>query len=33
MKWDKTEKDEDGLYKIPENWIHIHYFEALNILC
>jgi hypothetical protein len=31
MEWKSAEK-KDGLTQIPERWLHIHYFEALNVL-
>lgn len=32
MKWEEAKKHKDGLQIIPEKWIHVHYFDALNIL-
>ncbi len=31
MEW-KSAQGKDGLIKIPERWLHLHYYEALNIL-
>lgn len=32
MQWKKAEKHESGLVKIPERWLHLYYYEALNVL-
>ncbi len=32
MEWKGAEKKDQGLTKIPKRWLHIHYYEALNIL-
>lgn len=32
MEWKSPEIKEENVYKIPERWLHIHYYEALNIL-
>lgn len=32
MEWMKAESYENGLVKIPDRWLHLHYYEALNIL-
>lgn len=32
MQWKSTTKNEQGLIKIPKRWLHIHYYEAMNIL-
>lgn len=32
MDWGKAEKEGDTSYQIPETWLFIHYYEALNIL-
>lgn len=32
MEWKVAAKNDQGLYKIPNRWLHIHYYEALNIL-
>lgn len=32
MDWKKVEKNDDDLIKIPERWLHLYYYEALNIL-
>lgn len=32
MKWENTKKTEDGRPAIPFSWLHVHYFEAMNIL-
>lgn len=32
MQWKKTEEHEGGLVKIPERWLHLYYYEALNVL-
>lgn len=32
MEWKPAEQKGDGVYKIPERWLHLYYFEALNIL-
>lgn len=32
MEWHPAENKEGGTYKIPERWLHIYYYEALNIL-
>lgn len=32
MEWSKPETSNDGSVKIPANWIHLHYYEAVNIL-
>ena len=32
MHWKNTSKNDQGYIKIPKRWLHIHYYEALNIL-
>lgn len=32
MDWKSANKNEDDTFDIPMRWLHIHYFEALNIL-
>lgn len=32
MNWLSAEKKDDGSFVIPKRWLHIHYYEALNIL-
>lgn len=32
MEWKAAELKEDNHYKIPERWLHLYYYEALNIL-
>jgi HEPN superfamily Swt1-like protein len=32
MEWMPAEPKEDHTYKIPERWLHLYYYEALNIL-
>ena len=32
MDWKKAEKNDDDFVKIPERWLHLYYYEALNIL-
>jgi hypothetical protein len=32
MEWKPAESKENGIFKIPERWLHIYYYEALNIL-
>ena len=32
MNWLSAEKKDDGSFVIPERWLHIHYYEVLNIL-
>jgi len=32
MEWKFSYQKEDGLFKIPKRWLHIHYYEAFNIL-
>lgn len=32
MDWKKAEKIEGGSIKIPDGWLHLHYYEALNVL-
>ncbi|CAE6837183.1 hypothetical protein [Paraburkholderia nemoris] len=32
MEWRPAEAGDDHNYKIPERWLHIYYYEALNIL-
>jgi|TARA_R100000353_G_scaffold107383_1_gene77195 hypothetical protein len=32
MQWKKAEKNESGLVNIPERWLHLYYYEALNVL-
>lgn len=32
MEWKPAEAGEDRTYKIPERWLHLYYYEALNIL-
>lgn len=32
MEWKSAFKNEQGLVKVPKRWLHLHYYEALNIL-
>jgi hypothetical protein len=32
MEWKSATKNDQGLFKIPNRWLHIHYYEAMNIL-
>ena len=32
MEWKSSSRTDQGLFKIPKRWLHIHYYEALNIL-
>jgi len=32
MDWKSAAKKAESLYQVPERWLHIHYYEALNIL-
>ncbi len=32
MEWKSSIVNEGGLVKIPERWLHLHYYEGLNIL-
>ena len=32
MDWKSVEKIEDGVFRIPDRWLRIHYYEALNLL-
>ena len=32
MEWLSAEAGEDRSFKIPERWLHLYYYEALNIL-
>jgi hypothetical protein len=32
MEWKPAEVGEDRSFKIPERWLHLYYYEALNIL-
>lgn len=32
MNWLNVKKKDDGSFVIPQRWLHIHYYEALNIL-
>lgn len=32
MDWKNANLHNDGLVKIPDSWLHLHYYEALNIL-
>lgn len=32
MDWRDSTKTDEGLIKVPKRWLHIHYYEALNIL-
>lgn len=32
MEWKSAEVKDDGAVKIPERWLHLYYYEALNIL-
>lgn len=32
MKWEKATQKEHQVFKIPNSWLRIHYYEALNIL-
>ena len=32
MEWKSVTKNQEGLIKIPKRWLHVHYYEAMNIL-
>ncbi|MDH3359625.1 MAG: hypothetical protein OEL55_02035, partial [Desulfobulbaceae bacterium] len=32
MEWKDSTNTGEGLIKVPKRWLHIHYYEALNIL-
>lgn len=32
MKWEKPKSIQENQYDLPGSWLHIHYFEAINIL-
>lgn len=32
MEWKNANTNEQGLLKVPSRWLHLHYYEALNIL-
>ena len=32
MDWKSAQEEESGIFSIPKRWLHIHYYEALNIL-
>jgi hypothetical protein len=32
MDWKSPERTKDGAIKIPDRWLHLYYYEALNIL-
>ena len=32
MQWQSANKKDDGTLIIPRRWLHLHYYEALNIL-
>jgi len=32
MDWKNAHLQDDGSVKVPESWLHLHYYEALNIL-
>lgn len=32
MEWKPIEQGESGFIKVPERWLHLYYYEALNIL-
>lgn len=32
MEWKSAIKNDHGLIKLPKRWLHIHYYESLNIL-
>ena len=32
MEWKSPEIAKDGMIKVPERWLHLYYYEALNIL-
>lgn len=32
MEWKSAVKNDQGLIKVPKRWLHIHYYESLNIL-
>ena len=32
MDWKAAQKNKDESYLIPEQWLHLHYYEALNML-
>jgi len=33
MDWKSASTKGDGVVTIPDRWLHLHYYEALNILC
>ena len=32
MDWRSATTKDDGTISVPERWLHLHYYEALNIL-
>lgn len=32
MHWKKAEKNDEGFVSIPDRWLHLYYYEALNVL-
>ena len=32
MDWKSAKRKDDGTLEIPDRWLHLHYYEALNIL-
>src|SRR6185369_6455169 len=32
MDWKSATPKDDGTVSVPESWLHLHYYEALNIL-
>ena len=32
MRWQNAYRNNEGLLKVPKRWLHVHYYEALNIL-
>lgn len=32
MDWKAATKDEKSLHRVPKRWLHMHYYEALNVL-
>jgi hypothetical protein len=32
MEWKSATKNEQGFITLPKRWLHIHYYEAMNIL-
>ncbi|MCK4373616.1 MAG: hypothetical protein KAW61_10725, partial [candidate division Zixibacteria bacterium] len=32
MEWKKAKHVKGNLFEIPERWLNLHYYEALNIL-